>query len=130
MTIHGFITRYNITAEATRAESNPYMDDMPAGSTHWHVTLRRGSKHQMTVPWSQGPAVEREPDAARVLECLAADAVSDGLEFEAWAGEYGYDSDSRKAERIYTATKKQTAALKRFLGSTGYDALNSVDFDL
>ena len=36
--------------------------------------------------------------------------------FEAWADNYGMDSDSRKAEQIYNACVKQTNEFRTFLG--------------
>ncbi len=36
--------------------------------------------------------------------------------FEEWANEMGYDSDSRKSERIYRAVSEQTGRLREFLG--------------
>ena len=42
------------------------------------------------------------PEFADVLYCLVADAsVIDFPGFEEWAREYGYDTDSRKAEQMY-----------------------------
>ena len=59
------------------------------------------------------------PEAEDVLNCLVSDAQ--GLEnartFEEWCSEYGYDPDSRTAERIYKAVEKQVPDLKAFLGS-------------
>lgn len=46
------------------------------------------------------------PDAADVLHSLLLDAsVTYATCFEDWASEYGYDTDSRKAEDIYNACK-------------------------
>ena len=79
----------------------------------------------MTIYFSQGPAIAREPSAADVLDCLASDAA--GYEsagsFEDWASEYGYDTDSRKAERTYKAVEKQAADLARILPVDAYNDL-------
>jgi hypothetical protein len=112
-----FIRRHGIRADAEWADSNPNMDDMPAGSSHWRVTLRMGRK-RMVVPFSQGPAIAREPEARDVLSCLASDAgsVRNARDFEDWAADYGYSPDSRKAERSYRVTVRQTERLAAFLG--------------
>lgn len=110
-----FVNRYNITMIAEWADSNPNMADMPAGSSHWKCTLRCG-RRQMTVFFSQGPAICHEPTAAEVLDCLASDASClQGQSFENFCDELGYDTDSRKAERTYNALHKQTDKLTRFL---------------
>lgn len=117
--------KLRITASAEWADTNPNMADMPAGSTHWKVTLRRKGK-RLTVPFSMGAALCREPTADDVLECLCSDAGSyenAGGDFEAWCSEYGYDADSRKAERTFKAVETQTKKLRQFLGDDYEKAL-------
>ena len=124
MTLQGFVTRAKIRATAEWAERNPHMNDMPAGSSHWKVTLRRPGR-QMTVPFSQGPAHCREPEADDVLSCLLSDASSDQQDFASWCADLGYDEDSRKAERTYQAVQQQTAKLQRFLGDLYDEAMRT-----
>jgi hypothetical protein len=121
-TAKGFVNARNIRIESERANENPNIDDMPVGSNHYRVTLRYG-RRQMTVPWSQGPAITHDPDAADVLDALASDATGfeQARDFEDWASEYGYDPDSRKAERTYKAIERQTRQLKQFLDDKSED---------
>jgi hypothetical protein len=113
MTKTELLKRVKITCK--RAKVNPHMTDMPAGSAHWRCTLRYRGR-QMTCPFSQGPAICREPTAEDLLECLLMDASGADQPFEDWAGDYGYDTDSRKAERTHNACVAQTEKLKRLLG--------------
>ena len=53
------------------------------------------------------------PDAADVVHSLIMDASTTDEEFEDWASNYGYDPDSREAERIYKACRLTAAALRR-----------------
>ena len=46
--------------------------------------------------------------------------------FEDWAGDYGYDADSRSAERTYRAIGSQVDDLRRLLGE---DALQELAFN-
>lgn len=66
-----------------------------------------------------------EPDLPGVLDCLASD--SQGYEwagsFEDWAAEYGYDTDSRKAEATYRHVGEQARALRHLLGLDDYRLL-------
>lgn len=66
-----------------------------------------------------------EPDAANVLDCLASDAagIENARSFEDWAGEYGYDEDSRKALDTYLLCQAQAAKLSQFLGAEAFQAL-------
>ena len=50
-----------------------------------------------------------------MLDCLLSDAFGADEDFENWAREYGYETDSRKAERIYQKVQRQTERLKRLL---------------
>lgn len=124
-----FVAREHIRAAVNWADSNPNAadDQWAREATHWRVTLRYQGR-QMTVPFSQGSAISREPSAADVLDCLASDAsgYEQARSFEEWAADYGYDPDSRTAERTYRAIEKQTAALRRLLGSA-YDRLQEAD---
>jgi hypothetical protein len=124
MTLNGFIESAKVKMTAELVDQNPNMFDMPPGSTHWRCVLRAG-RSRMTVYFSQGPAVSREPDVATVLDCLANDAsgYDNTGSFEDWADEYGYDIDSRKAERTYRAVEKQALALRRLLGESAYQTL-------
>ncbi len=96
-------------------DENPNMMDMPSGSYHYRVTLKRRGR-QMTVPFSMGPALDHEPGASEVLSCLVSDASSSDQDFDNWCADYGYDTDSRKAERTFRAVAAQSAKLRTFLG--------------
>jgi hypothetical protein len=124
MTMAQFIAAHGVKFSATMTDKNPNMDDMPSGSAHWKCQIRRG-RRSMTVHFSQGPAVCREPTAADVLDCLASDAAGyeNARSFEDWCGEYGYDTDSRKAERTFRAVEAQSTALARLLSPDEFNAL-------
>jgi hypothetical protein len=115
-----FIRELGITASPTRAENNPSMvadDEWNRTASHWRVQIRRG-RTRIVVPFSQGSAHVDPPTAADVLNCLISDATGyeNAQSFEDWCGEYGYDTDSRKAERTYKAVERATAKLRRLLG--------------
>lgn len=64
------------------------------------------------------------PDAANVLYSLVMDSsVLDAGSFEEWAGEYGYDTDSRKAESIYHACLAIALKLRNGIGEAGLQQL-------
>jgi hypothetical protein len=119
MTIHGFVEKHGIRFSAEMTDRNPNMieDEWSRTATHWRCTIRKG-RRVLTIYFSQGPAVCREPTAADVLDCLASDASSldSSRGFEDWARDLGYDPDSRKAESTYRAIERQTEGLRRVLG--------------
>jgi hypothetical protein len=124
ITLAQFIEKHGITAAVKRVGSNPSMEDKTGSMRHFLVVLHMGEKF-MSVHFSQGSAHTEAPTAQDVLSCLAMDSA--GFEnadnFEDWCGEYGYDTDSRRAERTYNARKDQAIKLMEFLGADAYDAL-------
>ena len=88
----------------TYSGHNPNMND--ASMDHWRCRLRNDGK-SMTVYFSKGSGHNgAAPTLEEVLETLASDAsgVDNARDFEDWCSEYGYDTDSRTAERTYNAT--------------------------
>lgn len=51
-------------------------------------------------------AKPQAPTAADVLYSLLSDSEDLGQSFESWCGDFGYDSDSRKAEATYLACQR------------------------
>ena len=105
-----------MTADLIDERPDGLMDDMEAGATHWKCLLKCKGR-QYTVYFSQGSAICKEPTTEDVLDCLASDAGSmiNAQTFEDWASELGYDTDSRKAEKIYKACDRQKDNLERLL---------------
>jgi hypothetical protein len=120
-TIAERIKANGITMKADRTDSNPSMEDF--NGDHWKCVLKMGGK-RMTVVFSMGYGHNgKAPKAADVLDCLCNDAT--GLDnssgFEDWCSEYGYETDSRKAERTYKTIERQAKRLKHFLGESFED---------
>ena len=123
MNMNAFINRNRVRIHSDWADSNPNNPEW-RDANHYKCRLRMGNK-QMTVYFSQGYGVCGEPTAAGVLDCLASDSagVDNARSFEEWCSEYGYDTDSRKAERIYKVCVRQAGKLRTFLGVDLYETL-------
>jgi len=125
-----FCKRHGIKAKVKHGVSARVLEQSTMdvdNMNHYTVTLTRredGKTKRMTVPFFQGYGIEHDPRAEDVLDCLASDAagVENARSFEDWCSEYGYDTDSRTAERIYKACEKLAEKLKNFMGSF-YDSL-------
>jgi len=120
--------RINTLGITMDLEAGDVRDGWPSGSHHYRATLKL-SRRRMTVPFSTGSAWTHDPEVADVLDYLISDASGyDGSgSFETWAAEYGYDPDSRKAEKIYKAVECQTDKLKQFLGVHYDDFINNTE---
>lgn len=110
------VIRDNVTIKTT----GPRREHDDDGWHHdaWKVTLTRKGK-TLATPYRMGTGHGGEaPTRETVLDSLCSDASSvvNALDFEDWASDFGYDSDSRKAEKVYRECVKQTEKLRKFLG--------------
>lgn len=96
-------------------DSNPYT-----------VTLKYGSK-RLTVPFFQGRGIKRDPTPADVLYCLCTDARAGLMTFEEFCSDFGYDPDSRKAEKTWKACEKLAPRLVKFLGEELLEELSNAE---
>ena len=90
------------------------------------VTLTRDGR-SMRVQFGQSLAAgSAEPTAYDVLSCLTKYDVGT---FDDFCGEFGYDTDSRKAERTYQAVCREWASVSRVFGTDGecYEALCEIN---
>ena len=129
MTISDVVSKLGVSMTSERAASNPNMIDPLPGSFHWLCTLTCNGR-KMAVPFTQGSAHQKSgkptpPELDSVLDCLAGDAsgYDNSRDFEDWCSEYGYDTDSRKAEKTYRAIGEQAKKLRHLLGEDGYREL-------
>lgn len=100
----------NFSAKQIDKRTDGLMQD---SATHWEVTFSRAGQ-TLHTQYSMGSAHTGMPKETDVFNCLlmdTADWLEDG--FENWAEMLGYDSDSRKAEKIYNACKETAYGLAR-----------------
>lgn len=77
----------------------------------------------------QKDAQPSPPTVADLLDCLASDASTydNCRDFADWCNEFGYDEDSRTAERTYNAVAEQSRQLRRLLPADAYEALSNME---
>ena len=77
----------------------------------------------------KNPRLESDYDLLNAFYCFVSDAIS-GLEsFENFCGEFGYDTDSRKAEKTYKLCKRAYVKFNRVSGFSDdemYDFINEL----
>lgn len=107
------------------ATPGPPNADWNTPNNGWRVTLKNKRGKRMTVPFYMGIGLKGEPSAADVLECLISDAIGyrNAASFEDWASDYGYDPDSRAAEKTYRACGRISDRLEKFLTPEEFEAL-------
>lgn len=117
-TLKTFARTNNLRADVKYGADEKAHARMGRDMTPWTVTLKMKGR-QMTVPYFTGSAITSDPTAVDVLDCLLSDATGydNARGFEDWASEYGYDTDSRKAEDTYKVVEAQSKKLRTFLGN-------------
>lgn len=93
-------------------------DDWQKRANGYRCTLSyRGRR--MSLDFWQGSGIAGFPTVEGVLDAVLSDAstIDNASSFEDWCSELGFDADSRKAEKIYRASVRQTEKLKKLLGS-------------
>ena len=125
-TITNFIRAAGISMTAERWHENPTAaPEAFRNADHWRCILRAG-RSRLTVYFSKGYGHNgQSANAAEVLDCLASDASSyDNVrDFDDWCAEYGYNVDSRNAERTYKIIGQQATNLRLLLGDSAYRTL-------
>ena len=110
-----------ITGTITFTGERPAWAEPGMEQVGWRIELRYQGRRMGVDFYSS-----TEPTLADVLECVAMDASGADQTFEDWASGYGYDPDSRSAERTWKACVMQTAKLRRLLGSD-FDTITQAD---
>ena len=84
------------------------------------------------VKFLPGNATFPNPTLQEVLHSLCLDSdVRHYLTFEQWAAEFGYDTDSRKGEKVYDECRKQTADFMQLIGSEAkLDKLREILYEM
>jgi len=124
MKLSTFIKKNNVRMESVMVGENPNFDNPDWDAYHYKVTLFH-KRRQYSTFYSMGMALCHEPKVDDVLDCLASDCsgVENARDFEDWAADYGYDPDSRTAEKIFKTCKLQSVKLRRLFGDDLYDQL-------
>lgn len=99
-----------------------YNDDWKKTTSKWKCILRYEGK-QLTTPFYMGSALTGEPEKTDVMYSLINDALSGDYTFEQFAHEYGYNTDSREAERIFRQCKRTHQSLERVFGEQHIQAM-------
>jgi hypothetical protein len=118
-TMAELVTRYGFRVEVLRDRGAQLDAD---GWEHHAYELRchfdKIGTTTLDTSWRQGYGVEEHvtdrPET--VLDCLISDISSADQDFEDWAADYGYDTDSRKAFATYGECRRLRDRLAEILG--------------
>jgi hypothetical protein len=121
VTLDRLVERYDVEMTVVKIpDPPPWNEDKPYGGQGWQCVILLDGR-SLTTPFWQGSGhrapsgLPSRPKARDVLECLLSDASGADQSFEDWCGDYGYDTDSRRAYAQWNACVGQTAQLKLLL---------------
>ena len=80
----------------------------------------------MRVQWEKANLKAVAPNAATVLHSLLLDSSGAEQNFLDWCGDYGYDSDSMKAHKIYTDCCEQLQKVRAFFTNEERQAMQEI----
>jgi len=105
-----FLKQTRTVLKTKYLETAPYFDGDIDARDIYRFTLRRARK-SYTARFGQSIAsAGQEPTAYDILTCIT--KYNPGT-FESFCSEYGFDMDSRRAEKIYKDTLKEWAGVER-----------------
>jgi hypothetical protein len=92
-----------------------HQDEWQQRCNGYRCTIKYQGRRYSFDFW-QGVAFTDDPTAEGCLDCLLSDAQAGEQSFEEFCSEWGYDEDSRKAERTHGACQRVAREMRRLLG--------------
>lgn len=122
--LKNFIDKMGIQCKITRI---PFRTDLEweGHAKHFAYTLSRvGNDNKIKGYYSQGEAIKGTPRVTDIVLAMLMDTqgIAD-TSFDMWCGDFGYDTDSRKALNTYQACMKEYGQIKSLFSSEEMDKL-------
>lgn len=121
----GILEQWARDTNAIAPRATPRDHDAVRYGKHLEASGYRSVRGAAGRAYLDAVARQYQPEVTDVLQCLTSDAQSaqNAGSFEEWARDFGYDPDSRKAEKAYRGCVDQALALQRWLGLELYQQL-------
>jgi hypothetical protein len=98
-------------------------------NNHMVKVTNRDTQQSITFEfWASisNPKLKTEYDILNAFHCFVSDTIAGSYTFEEFCSEFGYNSDSRQAEKIYRKCKKQLEKLKKIYDGDIYELENEL----
>lgn len=122
---------YTITANHLPGKKEANWNDKQSRSHCYHeITVSKKGRQIEFDFWSSlvHPKITTKQDCIAAFECFLNDAIAGENTFEEFCGEFGYDTDSRKAEETWKACQIATGKAKYLLDDDDlYDLINAIN---
>jgi hypothetical protein len=122
-----FLKAHGIKFKAVYLEYGKHFPDDKEERDIYRLSLRRGTRG-FSVRFGQSIAHSdygnTPPTAYDLLACLTKYAPGT---FENFCADYGYSDDSRKAEKVYKACRREWAKVSRFFTAAELEELQDIN---
>ena len=131
-----FLNKHNITFKTKFIEYGQHFEDDKEGRDIFKVTFSRptltgyrlSNKKQFSLRFGQSINEStggggNPPTAYAVLSCIQKYEIGT---FEDFCGDFGYDTDSRNAEKIYKLVKKEWEKVNTFFTESEIEELQEI----
>ena len=121
---------WTISTEYTGGKAAPWGNGRENWNHH-NVTVKNRDNGEYTRFdfWASiaDPEIRTEYDILNAFRCFVDDALAGKMSFSEFCSEFGYDEDSRRAEKIWKACKRSTEKLTRIYDGDLYDLINDLE---
>jgi hypothetical protein len=118
-----FLSSNGITFSAKFVKHGLHFQDDKQTRDIYLLTLRRG-KRSISFRFGQSIASQgKTPTAYDLLSCIT---KNDPGSFENFCGDFGYDRDSRKAEKVYRDVVAEWQKVEGFFTSSEFEELYEI----
>jgi len=121
-----FLTKHGITLKTYFVKTGKHFEDDTSERDIYRCTLKRNGQ-RLSIHFGQSlhdTGTGKYPTAYDLLACITKD---DPGTFENFCGDFGYDTDSRKAEKIYKLVTKEWGKVSRFFMSEELEELAEIN---
>ena len=96
-----------------------------------HIVTVRNTETKRAVRFDfwgsmMNPELQSDYDLRNAFYCFVSDAISGKLAFSEFCSEFGYDEDSRTAEKTWKACKRAAEKADKIISGDIYDFINEL----
>ena len=121
-----FLTKTNTTFKAKFVKKDFYFDGDKERRDIYKITLARGAS-KMVFDFGQSIAKSGKLTAPTAYDVLACLQKYDIGTFESFCSEFGYDTDSKRAEKTYNAVIKEWAGVQSIWTDSEIEELQEIN---
>ena len=123
-----FLDKHGLTFKATYDRFGRYFADDTESRSIFLLTLtERRTRRSYSTRFGASIVMTRENTVPTAYDLLACVTKSDPGTFEDFCGEYGYDTDSRSAEKTYKSVRRDWHRIERFFSAEQIDELQEIN---